>query len=132
MIIKSIELADYRNYEEPLRIATVGTWFNYMLLQDMYGNVTGYVPINPAATTHLHELENIDDLRNDVVSYEEWLDRLQRGEYTHLVVDLSCHQDFPQNLRCELNWALAHPEKFQVIVAGENVYFFRIVNLTVE
>jgi len=119
---------DYRNSEKPLRIATVGTWFNYMLLQDMYGNVTGYVPINKAATTHPHELENIDDLRNDVVSYGEWLGRLQRGKYTHLVVDLSCYQNFPQNLRCELDWALAHPERFQIMAAGENVYFFRIVN----
>ena len=120
---------DYHNYDEPLKIANAGTWFNYMFLMDMYRNTVEYVPINQENTTHPHEVENLNDLRMNPVSYSDWTKRLKDGKFTHLVIDLATFQNWSANPKCELMWALAHPEHFQLIVSDENIYFFRIINL---
>ena len=70
--------------------------------------------------------KNPADLRNDPVPYQEWFDRLRRGKFTHLVIDLSSHQDFLSNPRCELDWALQHPEHFQLLISDKDLFFFRI------
>ena len=120
---------DYVARKQHLRIAAVGTWFNYMLLLDMYKNKVEYVPINEAGTTHPHEVNDIRELRENPVPYAEWEKRLQKGKFTHLVIDLSGFQNFLMNPRWELDQALRRPEKFQLLASGEDVYFFRIVGL---
>ena len=61
--------------------------------------------------------------------YADWTKRLKDGKFTHLVIDLATFQNWSANPKCELMWALAHPEHFQLIVSDENIYFFRIINL---
>lgn len=112
--------------ESVQRIASVGCWFNYMMMMDLSGNEVFYVPVNKKNTTHPHEVSSVSELRDDPVPYPVWKRRLYDAGCHYLVIDLSSHQDFLTNRDLELRWALEHPEDFELICCNEHISFFRI------
>ena len=117
--------SEYKNYGKPLKIASCGTWFNYYMLLDMPGNQVHCVPVNTENTLSAHLVNDVKKLR-EPVEYAVWLERLKQGNFTHLVIQLDSHQDYPVNRELELKWALAHPENFKLFSNSKNVYFFAI------
>lgn len=125
--IKFINYFHAENNFMPLRIASAGCYFNYNLMLDMPGNQVKCVPVNKAGTTHPHEVKNLEELRGDAyVDYRLWLERLRKGGFSLLLVDLSSYQDFPFNRDLELKWAQAHSEVFIPVITGKNVHLFLI------
>ncbi|MBE6357535.1 MAG: hypothetical protein E7058_10595 [Lentisphaerae bacterium] len=112
--------------QESQTIASVGCWFNYMLMLDLPGNKVVYIPINKENTSHPHEVASPADLRREPVSYRQWCQRLAEKGCTYLVIDLKSHQDFLENRDQEYRWAKAHPEDFTLICEYEHVSFFKI------
>ena len=118
--------SEYKNnHYRPVKIASSGVWFNYLLMLDMPGNSVEHVPINKAATTHPHEVSDISELRTPVSS-SEWIKRLKDGRFDWLLIDLESYQDFPGRRDQELQWALEHPETFELRVHSSHVYLFKI------
>ena len=109
-----------------MNIAASGYLFNYMLMWDMPGNRVFNIPINQADTTHPHEVKDLSLLREQSISYRQWLERLRNAEIDYLVIDLTSHQDFASNRDAELNWAYEHPETFKPVAGGNGIYLFKI------
>lgn len=107
-------------------IASVGCWFNYMLMLDLPGNEVVYVPVNEQNTSHPHEVDSPADLRKNPVAYPVWRARLAEKGCTYLVIDLKSHQDFPANRDQEYRWAQEHPEDFTLLYEYEHISFYKI------
>lgn len=117
---------EYLTQGKPLRIANAGSWLNYMLMFSMPGNVVESVPVNAENTNHVHELNDVADLRGRPVPYEVWLGRLRGGGYSFLLVDATVRTDFGGNAALERDWAEAHPEDFVKLRESNGMSFYRI------
>ena len=117
--------SEYKSYGKSLKIASSGSWFNYYMLLDMPGNQVHCVPVNAENTLSAHRVNDVKKLR-EPVEYAVWFERLKKGGFTHLVIQLDSHQDYGANRDLELKWALNHPENFTLFSNDKNVYFFTI------
>ena len=117
---------DHFSTGRPCRIASMGTWNNYMFMEDMPENLV--VAISPAQTeaVHPHEVKDVRELRNPPAPYEVWLKRLRDAGITHLAIELDAHHNYLDNKRIELDHALAHPEVFEPLVEDESFHLFRV------
>ena len=115
----------YKQSRKPLKTAACGTWFNYYMMLDMPGSQVHCVPVNAENTLSAHKVSEVKKLR-EPVEYAVWFERLKKGGFTHLVIQLDSHQDYGANRDLELKWALEHPENFILFSNDKNNYFFII------
>ncbi|MBR7155428.1 MAG: hypothetical protein IKD22_01205 [Lentisphaeria bacterium] len=113
--------------EEKIHIASVGSWFNGLLTLPIDNNTkVSCIPVNAENTTSPHKLQDISYLRHHHVDFPVYLERLRSNGVTHMLVDLSSHADYLANRRLELDWAMAHPEHFELIFSDGKIFFFAV------
>jgi len=116
---------DFNTNNKPVQIALVGTWLNFIFMEDMPGNRVIYVPINKKKSTHPHMFESYTEIRDNPVPFSEWYKRLRKQNIDYLVIGLANH-DFITNKEQELRWAKAHPEYFEKLVDNGELFLFRL------
>ena len=118
---------DFNTRNKPIKIASVGSWYNYMFMTDMPGNKVVYVPINEKNSSHLHEFDSYKEMRDKPVSFTEWHKRLKKQKIDYLIIEL-----FSDDVCCmtnkyqEIRWAKSHPEYFEKLIDNDELFFFRL------
>lgn len=105
------------------KIAYAGFNFHYHLFGRNFQRAVDYININDCQDCDYYDFRSTKDGIRSNPDYEKWLKNLAAKEKEYLVLDTK----FTANVKpYELEWATAHPEKFQQVFNQDNTYIYKI------